>query len=175
MQERVKSLYFILNDVYERSYSGLKLIHANFPKPEQPFEIDNLKVTVIPSYQGKKGYSIECDGLSLFWLSGLSDDYISSKKDTKAIEIVMNEFPNVDLMLLGTPDGIGPEKGNGIREAYLKSSGLNAGSVFFMGKEPLARRVRRQILRRIDDPENIGCAENPGDRFLYSNRTLKKR
>jgi len=128
----------------------------------------------VPSYKNKKGFLIQCDGLAIFWLSGLSDDYIVSLNDTRAVDFVEDFGTPIDLLFLGLPDGIGPEKGNGIREAYLKSRSLNAGSVFFMGKEPLARRVRRQILRRIDDPENIGCAENPGDHFLYSNRTLKK-
>jgi hypothetical protein len=131
-------------------------------------------VSVIPSYQNKKGYFIECDGLSLFWLSGLSDDYISSKRDTKAVEFVRDGFPGVNLMFLGTPDGIGPEKGNGIREAYLESMGLNPHAVFFMGKEHLARRILYQIKRRIQNPRNIYCAENPGDMFFYVQGAIRQ-
>jgi ankyrin repeat protein len=167
MQERVKNLSFILNDAFERNYTGLNLAHTHFPKPGQTLDVEGLKVSVIPSYQNKKGYFIECDGLSLFWLAGLSDDYISSKRDTKAVEFVRDNFPDVNLMFLGTPDGIGPEKGNGVREAYLESMGLNPDAVFFMGKEPLARRILYQVKRRIQNPRNIYCAENPGDMFFY--------
>jgi ankyrin repeat protein len=167
MQDRVKNLSFILNDAFERNYFWLNLSHAHFPKPGQPLDAEGLKVSVIPSYQNKKGFFIECDGLSLFWLAGLSDDYISSKRDTKAVESVMDNFPGVSLIFLGTPDGIGPEKGNGIREAYLESMGLNPDAVFFMGKEHLGRRILYQIKRRIQNPKNIYCPENPGDMFFY--------
>jgi len=167
MQERVKNLSFILNDAFERNYSGLNLTHTHFPKPGQTLEFEGLKVSIIPSYQNKRGYFIECDGISLFWLAGLSDDYISSKRDTKAVEFVRDNFPGVNLMFLGTPDGIGPEKGNGARETYLESMGLNPDAAFFMGKEPLARRILYQVKRRIQNPKNIYCAGNPGDMFFY--------
>ncbi len=149
MQERVKRLSFILKDAFERNYSRLNLAHSYFPMPEQTLDVDDLKVTVVPSYRNKRGYFIECDGLSLFWLWGLSDDYISSKKDIRAIEFVMDKFPDVHLLFLGTPDGIGPERGNGIREAYLESMGLNPRAVFFMGKEPLERKILYQVKRRV--------------------------
>ncbi|UCC41395.1 MAG: ankyrin repeat domain-containing protein, partial [Candidatus Aminicenantes bacterium] len=174
MQDRVEHLSFVLNDAFERNYSGLNLTHSYFPKPGQSLDVEGLKVTVVPSYQNKKGYFIECGDLAIFWLSGLSDDYIRSKKDTKAIEFVKEGFPDIDLLILGTPDGIGPEKGNGIREAYLESMGLNPKAVFFMGKESLERRVLYQIKRRIQNPGNIYCSENPGDRFSYTQRKIKR-
>ncbi len=173
MQDRVKDLSFILNDAFERNYFWLNLSHAHFPKPGQTLDVEGLKVSVIPSYLNKKGYFIECDGISLFWLAGLSDDYISSKKDIKAVEFVRDNFPGVNLMFLGTPDGIGPERGNGAREAYLESMGLNPDAVFFMGKEHLARRILYQIERRIQNPENIYCPENPGDMFFYVRGEIK--
>jgi len=175
MQDRVKHLSFVLNETFDRYYAGLNLSHSYFPKPGQPFDVEDLRVTVVPSYQNKKGYFIQCDGLSVLWLSGLSDEYITSKKDTKAIEFVEENFPDVDLLFLGTPDGIGPEKENGIREAYLESMRLNPQAVFFMGKEPLERRIFSQIRRKNQDPKNIFCSENPGDTFLYSQSDISRK
>jgi ankyrin repeat protein len=166
-QNSVKRLSFVLNNAFQRNYSKLNLTNSYFPKPEQTIKVEDLKVTVIPSYLNKRGYFIECDGLSLFWLSGISDEYIISKKDLKAIEFVKKRFSQVDLLFLGTPDGIGPEKGNGIREAYLESLSLNPRAVFCMGKEPLERRILYQIKRKIQDHGNIYCSENPGDAFFY--------
>jgi hypothetical protein len=174
VQDRVKHLSFVLNNVLENNYSRLNLKHPYFPTPEKPLDIDGLKVTVIPSYQDKKGYFIECDGLSLFWLSGLSDNYIGMQKDTRAVAFVHERFFHIDLMFIGTPDGIGPEKGNGIREAYLESRGLNPDAVFFMAKAPLERRILYQIVRRMQDPKNIHCSENPGDVFRYSQEKIKR-
>jgi len=169
----VKRLSFILNNSFDRYYSPLNLSHAYFPKTEASLDIDGLKVTVIPSYQNKKGYVIECDGLRLFWLSSLSDDHITSKRDTKAIGFVKVRFPSLDLMFLGTPDGIGPEKGAGIRDAYIESSGLNARAVFFMAKEPLERKILDHIKRKMQDHKNVHCSENPGDHFFYSQGQIK--
>jgi ankyrin repeat protein len=174
LQKNVKQLSFVLNEAFDRYYSALNLAHSYFPKQKQTLEVEDLKVTVVPSYQNKKGYFIECDGLNVFWLSGLSDDYISSKKDANAIEFIKERFPSVDILLLGTPDGIGPEKGNVIREAYLESVSLNPGAVFFMGKEPLERRVLSQIKRRTQNQENIFCSENPGDTFFYTQGEIKR-
>ena len=167
LQDSLNNLSFILNSDFERNYSRLNLKNSYFPKPEQPLDVDGVKVTVVSSYQNKKGYFIECDGLRIFWLSGLSDDYISLKRDTKAVDFVKENYSKDDLLFLGTPDGIGPEKGNGIRDAYLESRTLNPKAVFFMGKEPLERRILYQIKRRIPEPGNIYCAENPGDVFIY--------
>jgi hypothetical protein len=173
MQDRVKRLSFILNNAFERYYSRLNLAHSHFPTPEQTLEIDGLRVTVVPSYQDKGGYFIECDGLYLFWLSGLSDEYITSKKDAKAVAVVKEHFPHIDLMFIGTPDGIGPEKGNGMREAYLESTCLNPNAIFFMAKPPLERRILYQIQRRMQHPKNIHCSENPGDTFFYTQGEIR--
>ena len=173
MRDRVKHLSFVLNDAFEKYYSGLELVHSYFPKPGQPIDVDGMKATVVESFRNKKGYFIQCDGLSVFWLSGLSDDYITSKKDTKAVEFVMENFSDIDLLFLGTPEGIGPEKGNGIRESFVESMRLDPKAVFFMGKEPLGRRILYQIRRRIQDPGNIYCAENPGDRFFFTQKEIR--
>jgi hypothetical protein len=174
LQKNVKQLSFVLNETFDRYYSGLNLAHSYFPKQGQTLGVEDLKVTVVPSYQNKKGYFIECDELTVFWLSGLSDDYISSKKDANAIEFIKERFSSVDILLLGTPDGIGPEKGNVIREAYLESVSLNPGAVFFMGKELLEQRILSQIKRKTQNQENIYCSENPGDTFFYTQGEKKR-
>lgn len=85
----------------------------------------------------------------------------------------MENFSDIDLLFLGTPEGIGPEKGNGIRESFIESMRLDPKVVFFMGKEPLERRILYQIRRRIQDPGNIYCAENPGDTFFFSQGEIR--
>ena len=173
MQDRVKDLTFILNENWHGYYTAFELKKAWFPGPEQPLEFKGMTVKVIPSYGNKKGIFIEFDGLTLFWLAGLCDDYLCSKKNTSAVEWVKNRFSRVDLLFLGTPDGIGPEKGNGIRETWLESRDLNAGAVFFLGKEPLERRILAQIKRRGQNQSNIFCAENAGDVFLVDQGTVR--
>lgn len=174
MQDRVKGLTFFLNEDFKGNYSGLNLCCAHYPEIGKAIEIEDLKVTVVKAYRKKKGYLIECDGLTIFWLSGLSEEYISSRKDGRVIEFVKKNFPEIDLQFIGTPDGIGPEKGNGIREAYFESIRLNPGAVFFMGKEHLERRVLYQIRSRKKIPEFIHCSDNPGDAFYYNQGDIKK-
>lgn len=172
MEDRVERLFFVLNRSYDRNYSGLNLSHSHFPKSEESIHVEGMKVTVVDSYQNQKGYFIEGDGLVIFWLSGLCDNYISTKKDAKAVTFVEKNLPPVDLLFLGTPDGIGPEKGNGIRETYLESMSLNPKAVFFMGKELLERKILNQIEKRTKNSENIICAANPGDAFPFLQKEI---
>jgi ankyrin repeat protein len=167
MQDQMENLAFILNPNFKRAYQNLKLKNVHYPKAKEIQEINGLKVTAVPSYLRDMGYFIQCDGLDIFWLSGISDSYICTKWDARAIEYVAKHFPKVDLLVLGTPNGIGPEKGNSIKVAYLETIKLNPKFVIFMGKSPLERRIFNQIKRIIQEPNNIYIAENPGDNFLY--------
>jgi hypothetical protein len=167
LQDRVTRLAFVLDGRFEQRYSLLSLARAHFPEAEQTLEVEGLHVTVVPSYRDQRGYFIECDGLKLFWLSGLSNAYISSMKDRRAVEFVLNRLSGPDLLFLGTPDGIGPEKANAMREAYLESSSLNAKATFFMGKGPLERMTLSRVERRIRDVRNVYCSDHPGDSFAY--------
>ena len=172
-QNLYEDIFFVLNHRCERSYAGLNLKSSYFPKPEENIIVKGVKVSVIPSYMNNSSFFIETDGLSIFWLSSICDNYISTKKDIGAINYVYENFKNIDIMFIGTPDGIGPEKGSGIREAYLESGKLNPQAVFFMGKEPLERKILYQLKRRKADTSRIHCSENPGDSFIYSNGRVK--
>ena len=172
-QNLFEDISFVLNHRYERSYSSLNLKNRYFPKPEEDVIFKGVKIKVIPSYGSNISYFVEVDGFSILWLSSICDNYISTKKDIGAINYVYENFKNIDIMFIGTPDGIGPEKASGIREAYLESEKLNPQAVFFMGKEPLERKILYQLKRRKADTSKIFCSENPGDSFLYKNGKIR--
>lgn len=168
-----KDITFVLNQSLKNAYSKLNLSQAYYPEPEQTQKIGDVAITVIPSYGYRKGYMVECDGLKIFWLAGICDNYIVSKRDHGVLKKAGKIFPSVDLMILGTPGGIGPEIGNGIRETYLESKVLNPNRVIFMGKSAAERRILNQLKRRNRKPENIYCSENPGDRFFFRSDEVK--
>ena len=173
IQDRLKNVSFILNADFKDYYRQYKLENARFPRLKETLETDGIRVNAIPSYLYNMGYFLECDGLNIFWLSAVSDSYLSAKKDLRAIEYVAEHFPRIDILILGSPSGIGPERGNQTRTAYMEAEKLNPRAVFFMGKPPLERRIYRQVKRRIQNPGNIWVAENPGDRFFYSKGKIK--
>lgn len=166
LQDSVQDLTFVLNDAFASQYTPLGIRTALFPADGATLRLDGLSVTMIPSFMGQKGFLIQCDGLSLFWLGGLSHPYLSTVFDTGAVDTVRRIHGGVDLLFLGLPDGIGPERGNSAREAYLGALELSPRAVFFLGKEPLERRIRGQIQRRTEDVDRIHIADAPGEVFF---------
>ena len=134
----------------------------------EPLTIGGLKCTVRPSYANHSCSVLECDGLTIVWLTGVSDNYLVQRRDAGVIDRLALDGVRPHILLLGNPTGIGPEIGNGIREAYLEARKLRPRAAFAFGHEPLERRVLGQIRRRTGETAGFHCAGNPGDVFVLS-------
>lgn len=157
---------FILNPAYDRYYAGLGLKNAHYPKANDPLALDGLKVTVLPSYGAHSATVLEIDGLTIVWLTGIGDNYLAQRRDAGVIDRLLAQGVRPDILLLGTPTGIGPEFAHGIRETYLEAAKLQPDAVFTFGHEPLERKVRLQLTRKKADLSALRTADNPGDRFI---------
>ncbi|MBN1350757.1 hypothetical protein JXJ21_15170 [candidate division KSB1 bacterium] len=73
-------------------------------------------------------------------------------------------------LLLGSPEGLGPEIAHGIRETYTEALKLEPREVAAFGHEGLERKVKYQLQRKKAAIDNFLCADNPGDRFSIHNR-----
>ncbi|MDH4196682.1 MAG: hypothetical protein OEW05_04675, partial [Candidatus Aminicenantes bacterium] len=165
-QKTNEQITFLLNPAYDRRYAGFDLKSVHFPRLNEPLTIGGLKCTVRPSYANHSCSVPECDGLTIVWLTGVSDNYLVQRRDAGVIDRLALDGVRPDVLLLGSPTGIGPEIGNGIREAYLEARKLRPRAVFAFGHEPLERRVLGQILRRTGEAAGFHCAGNPGDVFV---------
>lgn len=166
---------FIANPAYDRMYAGLGLKNVHYPRGDEPMTAGVLKCRVLPSYGGHSCLVIEADGLTIVWLTGVSDNYLVQRRDATVIDRLTGAGVKPDLLFLGTPSGIGPEIGNGIREAYLEARRLEPGAVFAFGHEPLERRILGQVRRRTGGAGEFQCAGDPGDSFVWSAGGTKKR
>lgn len=161
------NITFIFNFRNDRRYSQYAFKQAYFPKPGEKRTLDDLQVAVLQSFGNNLCYILEANGITIVWLTGISDNYLSFKRDNKVISELLERKIRPDILLLGSPAGIGPEIAHGIRESYFESSVLNPGSVFVFGHEPLERKVFYQVYRKLKSrPTHIYCADNPGDRFI---------
>lgn len=165
-QQDNPKISFILNPVHDRYYAGLGLKNAHYPKANEPLDLDGLKVTVLPSYGAHSATVLETDGTTIVWLTGICDNYLAKRRDAGVIDRLMALGVRPDILLLGTPTGIGPELAHGIREAYLEAAKLQPRAVFAFGHEPLERKVRLQLSRKQADLAALRTADNPGDRFI---------
>jgi ankyrin repeat protein len=166
LQKTNEQISFILNPAYDRMYAGLDLKNAFFPRLNEKLAVGSLKCTVRPAYGNHSCMVLESDGLTIVWLTGISDNYLVRKRDAGIIDRLALDGVRPDILLLGSPTGIGPEIGNGIREAYLEARRLRPRAVFAFGHELLERRILGQIRRRIGEAADFHCAANPGDFFV---------
>jgi len=166
------NITFIFNFRNDRRYSQYSFKHVYFPKPGETRTLDNLQVSVLQPFGNNLCYILEADSITIVWLTGISDNYLSSNRDNKVISELLERKIRPDILLLGSSAGIGPEIAHGIRESYFESSVLNPGSVFVFGHEPLERKVLYQVYRKLKSkPTCFYCADNPGDRFIIKAET----
>jgi ankyrin repeat protein len=174
-QKADERIAFIANPAYDRMYAGLGLKNVHYPRGDEPTAAGVLTCRAFPSYGNHSCLVIEADGLTIVWLTGVSDNYLVQRRDASVIDRLASAGVKPDLLFLGTPSGIGPEIGNGIREAYLEARRLEPGAVFAFGHEPLERRVLGQIRRRVGGAGEFHCADNPGDSFIWRTNGLIPR
>lgn len=175
LQKTDERIAFIANPAYDRMYAGLGLKNVHFPRGDEPTTVGALKCRALPSYGSHSCLVIEADGLTIVWLTGVSDNYLVRRRDVSVIDRLASAGVKPDLLLLGSPSGIGPEVGNGIREAYLEARRLEPRAVFAFGHEPLESRVFGQVRRRTGGADEFHCAENPGDSFVWRRGAISKR
>jgi ankyrin repeat protein len=174
-QKADERIAFIANPAYDRMYAGLGLKNVHYTRGEEPMTLGVLKCRALPSYGSHSCLVIEADGLTVVWLTGVSDSYLVQRRDATVVDRLAHEDVKPDLLFLGNPSGIGPEIGNGIREAYLEVRRLEPGAVFAFGHGPLERRVLGQIRRRVGGTGEFHCADNPGDSFIWRTNGLIPR
>jgi len=167
LQKADERIAFIANPAYDRMYAGLGLKNVHNPRADEPMTVGGLICRALPSYGTHSCLVIETDGLTIVWLTGISDNYLVRRRDAAVIDQLARAGVKPDLLFLGTPSGIGPEIGNGIREAYLEARRLEPGAVFAFGHEPLERRILGQVRRRTGEAAEFRCAGNPGDSFVW--------
>ncbi len=173
-QKENERITYIVNPAQDRMLTGLGLKNVHPARLNEPLTVGGLKCTVFPSYGDLPCTVLEIDGLTIVWLAGVSDNYLVRRRDAVVIDRLTGAGIRPDLLFLGTPSGIGPEIGNGIRESYLESRRLKPGAVFSFGHEPLERRIQGQLRRRLGDAADFHCADNPGDSFLWSDGRLRQ-
>lgn len=175
LQKSADRIAFIANPAFDRMYAGLGLKNVHYPRGDEPMAVGVLKCRAFPSFGTHSCLVIEADGLTIVWLTGVSDNYLVQRRDATVIDRLASAGVEPDLLFLGSPSGIGPEIGNGIREAYLEARRLEPGAVFAFGHEPLERRILGQVLRRTGRAGRFHCADNPGDSFVWRDGAIKKR
>lgn len=156
---------FILNEANRARYAPYALDSAHFPELGKTQEIRGVRVTVLPSYGSHRCYVLELEKLVVVWLTGVCDGYLPHRRDAGVIVEVAQRGVRPDVLLLGTPEGIGQEIGNGVRESYFESQRLRPSACFGLGKEPEMRRVLEQIRRRGGKGADFRTADGPGDAF----------
>ncbi len=166
-QEMGTDLTFILNPAYRPRYSSFGLKSAFFPEPSEMHDFPGCRLLVLPSYGGNACYVLTTNGLTIVWLTGICDNYITPLRDIRVIEDLQQREIRPDILLVGSPTGLGPENAHGIRETVQAADILDSGAIFMLGQEPLERKVLNQIRRKGQDICRIHCAENPGDCFFY--------
>ncbi len=172
-QDMGPALTFILNPAFRERYSSFGLKKALFPEPDEMHDFPGCRILTLPSYGGNACYVLTTDGLTIVWLTGICDNYMTTLRDTRVIDDLQRKKIRPDILLVGSPTGLGPEIAHGIRETVQAADILDSGAIFILGHEPLERKVLNQLRRKSQDISRIHCAENPGDCFFYNHGEVK--
>ncbi len=160
-----EQITFVFNSSNREKYGQYELKKVHFPEPGETLILDDLHLTVVPSYERNLCYLMEIEGLTMAWITGICDNYLAYKRDAALIKTLHENKVEPDILFLGSPAGIGPEIAHGIRETFLEASVLGAKAVFVFGHEALERKVFNQLKRKKADTTVFMTAANPGDSF----------
>jgi ankyrin repeat protein len=170
MARRSDRVHFLLNAAAKGAYASVVPPHARYLAPGEAAEAGGVTATAYRSYAGHMAYLLRVDGLTIAWLTGVCDNYQPFKRDTAVLDALIRDGARPDVLLIGSPSGIGPEIGNGIRETYIAALRLQPRAVFAFGHEPLERWIRGQLERRGQNVTPLRTAGDPGDQFLLERR-----
>jgi ankyrin repeat protein len=157
---------FIYSSQLKPAYSQFKNSNMHFADFDNPMVLDGLKLSMHRSYGRNTCFVIEIDGISIVWLTGICNNYLTYNRDASIVQKLKNERLSPDLLFLGSPAGIGPELAHGIRETFIETAILNPKNVMIMGHELLEEKVLYQLTRLKLNTVNIRTAQYPGDAFI---------
>ena len=102
--------------------------------------VDFVFLDVILSFQGVSGWILGKIVRDLMQTQKRNPNKLQ-RRDVAIIDCLALDGVRPDILLLGSPTGIGPEIGHGIREACLEARRLKPRAVFAFGHEPLERSI----------------------------------
>ena len=172
ISKEYQDLKLICNDAYKNGYLREGISNIHFPQFKKPMKVDNMEILALPVWGRYRAFYIDIDGITILWLPGVSDNYYPDDKNTEAINYLLKNNMEVDILFPNTPYyENGPEWMSVLTTSYNESENLEAKAIFPMGSENFARLFLHKITGR-RHVKNIHCAQNPGDRFYFKNGTI---
>jgi ankyrin repeat protein len=126
-QKTNEQITFLLNPAYDRRYDGFDLKNVHFPRLNEPLTIGGLKCTVRPSYANHSCSVLECDGLTIVWLTSVSDNYLVQRRDAGVIDRLALDGVRPDILLLGSPTASDPRSATGSERLIWKPADSGPG------------------------------------------------
>ena len=124
-------------------------------------------ISVFNCFPPTRGYDIMVDGLRIVWLPTICNPYVYAERVTEVVDHLVSKGRKTDLLFVGGGDGVGPERERAIKETYLASGKLLPQAVFPLDRDYYGECFSQDI-SYLPQAENIYCAANPGDAYLYS-------
>jgi ankyrin repeat protein len=166
MEKKLKNIVYIM-DPRSKKYVESRLENDVYLTPGENKSFDSITISALPGWGGNQGYYVNIDGLGILWIPGIGNDYIPTDIHPEGIDYVFKKGMKVDLLIMSTPYGLGPEREAAIKKIYTAAKAkLHVKKFLPMGSEALCRNFCRKIKDK-SERAKVLCVDNAGDGMLY--------
>ena len=158
---------YVLNKDFQKWYEELGIQEAIYLKPGDTKKINGLEIITTPSKGQDRGYYVKSDGIAIVWTPNKVNHYSAIDTFSEDVKYLTDKGGKIDVLILGTPLGLGPENDlalEGILEEFDK---LNVKIIIPRGDDYLCRKLVQQAKAK-HITAKVYYAENPGDCLIYS-------
>lgn len=163
----------VLNEAFKKYYEKEGVPHTSFLKSGETQTINGVEISASPSPGVNRGYYIQVDGMEIVWTPNKVNHYALMDNFVQDVEFLASKSRQIDLLFLGTPEGIGPENDLALEGILETLDKWKPKAVIARGDNHLCRKLLRDAaIKKIKAP--IFMVENPGDAFVYFRGRLKR-
>jgi ankyrin repeat protein len=158
---------YVLNKDFQKRYEELGIQEAIYLNPGDTKKINGLEIITTPSKGQDRGYYVKSDGIAIVWSPNKVNHYSPIDTFSEDIKYLIDKGSKIDVLILGTPLGLGPENDLALEGILEELDKLNVKIVIPRGDDHLCRKLIQQAKTK-HIRAKVYYAENPGDCLIYN-------
>ncbi len=165
--------HHILNAVFKKQYEKQSITSALYMKPGEMQKLEGMEIVVTPSPGVNRGYYLSVDGIGILWTPDKVNHYSQVDTFKEDVAYLAEKAGKIDIIILGTPDGLGPENDRALAGILEHLEQLQAKAIIPRGNNHLCRILVKEAAAK-HLKTKVYHLDNPGDVLFYRNETIQE-